>query len=100
MIIVAEIGTSHGGSLEKAKKLIDTAVESGADAVKLQWVYADEILHPDTGFVSLPTGNIRLYDRFKELEVPPAFFQNAVPMRTKKESSLSARRSDYGALKN
>ncbi|MBQ6781738.1 MAG: N-acetylneuraminate synthase family protein [Treponema sp.] len=74
MIIVAEIGTSHGGSLEKAKKLIDTAVESGADAVKLQWVYADEILHPDTGFVSLPTGNIRLYDRFKELEVPPAFF--------------------------
>jgi len=75
MEIIAEIGTSHGGSLEKAKKLIDCAVENGADWVKFQWVYADEILHPNTGFVKLPTGNIRLYDRFKELEVEPEFFE-------------------------
>lgn len=74
MEIIAEIGTSHGGSLEKAKKLIDCAVDNGADWVKFQWVYADEILHPDTGFVKLPTGNIRLYDRFKALEVEPEFF--------------------------
>ena len=74
MEIIAEIGTSHGGSLEKAKKLIDCAVDNGADWVKFQWVYADEILHPNTGFVKLPTGNIRLYDRFKALEVEPDFF--------------------------
>lgn len=75
MEIIAEIGTSHGGSLEKAKKLIDCAIDNGADWVKFQWVYADEILHPNTGFVKLPTGNIRLYDRFKELEVEPKFFE-------------------------
>ncbi|MBR4374630.1 MAG: N-acetylneuraminate synthase family protein [Treponema sp.] len=75
MEIIAEIGTSHGGDLEKAKKLIDTAIDSGADWVKFQWVYADEILHPNTGYVKLPTGNIRLYDRFKELEVEPSFFE-------------------------
>lgn len=75
MEIIAEIGTSHGGSLEKAKKLIDCAIDNGADWVKFQWVYADEILHPNTGFVKLPTGNIRLYDRFKELEVEPGFFE-------------------------
>ena len=74
MEIIAEIGTSHGGNLEKAKKLIDLSVESGADYVKFQWVYADEILHPDTGFVNLPGGKIRLYDRFRELEVEPEFF--------------------------
>ncbi|MBQ0051716.1 MAG: N-acetylneuraminate synthase family protein [Treponema sp.] len=74
MDIIAEIGTSHGGDLKKARKLIDTAVEAGADYVKFQWVYADEILHPETGYVNLPTGKIRLYDRFKELEVPPSFF--------------------------
>lgn len=74
MTVVAEIGTSHAGSLTKAKELIDAAVTAGADAVKLQWVYADEILHPDTGFVMLPGGKTRLYDRFKELEVPPQFF--------------------------
>ncbi|MBR1722181.1 MAG: N-acetylneuraminate synthase family protein [Treponema sp.] len=78
MKIIAEIGTSHGGDLVKAKKLIDCAVESGADFVKFQWVYADEILHPDTGFVSLPTGKIPLYQRFKELEVQPSFFEECL----------------------
>lgn len=74
MKIVAEAGTSHGGSLDKAKQLIYEAKNAGADCIKFQWVYADEILHPNTGFVSLPTGNIPLYDKFKELEVNPDFF--------------------------
>lgn len=73
-MIIAEIGTAHQGSFEKACQLIDAAKKAGADCVKFQWVYAHEILHPDTGFVQLPTGNIPLYDRFKELEVPPEFF--------------------------
>lgn len=78
IFIVAEIGTSHGGDIKKAEKLIDTAVESGADFIKFQWVYADEILHPETGFVNLPGGKIRLYDRFKELEVSPEFFRHCI----------------------
>lgn len=78
MEIVAEIGTSHGGDFEKAKKLIDTSVESGADFVKFQWVYADEILHPDTGFVNLPGGKTRLYDRFKSLEMPKSFYKDCL----------------------
>lgn len=73
-MIIAEIGTSHGGSFEKAKQLIDEAADCGADAVKFQWVYADEILHPETGMVKLPGGEVRLYDRFKSLEVNPEFF--------------------------
>ena len=74
MTIIAEIGTAHGGSLEKAYRLIDEAHDAGADAVKFQWVYADEILHPNTGYVTLPGGKVRLYDRFRELEVEPPFF--------------------------
>lgn len=73
--ISAEIGTSHGGSLEKAYQLIDAAVAAGADSVKFQWVYAHEILHPNTGLVQLPGGAIPLYQRFQQLEVPAAFFQ-------------------------
>lgn len=73
--IIAEIGTSHQGDSNKAKQLVDAAKTSGADCVKFQWVYADEILHPDTGLVQLPTGAIRLYDRFRELEVKPSFFK-------------------------
>ena len=74
-MIIAEIGTSHEGSEEKARNLIDTAADAGADTIKFQWVYADEILHPDTGFVKLPTGNIPLYERFKQLECPLQFYK-------------------------
>jgi sialic acid synthase SpsE len=72
--IIAELGTAHGGDIAKARELIDAAVSSGADCVKFQIVYADEILHPNTGVVPLPGGDTRLYDVFKKLEVSPAFF--------------------------
>jgi len=36
MFIIAEIGINHNGDIELAKKLIDVAKESGADAVKFQ----------------------------------------------------------------
>lgn len=74
VMIIAEIGTGHNGSLQKAREFVDAAFEAGADAAKFQIVYADEILHPDTGFVSLPGGKIPLFDRFRELEVDPGFY--------------------------
>ncbi|MDR2258849.1 MAG: N-acetylneuraminate synthase family protein, partial [Treponema sp.] len=74
VLIIAELGTSHGSDLVKAKELTDAAAEAGAACVKFQIVYADEILHPNTGEVALPGGKIRLYDRFKQLEVRPDFF--------------------------
>ncbi len=41
--IIAEAGVNHNGSLDRAKKLIDAACESGADAVKFQTFSADQI---------------------------------------------------------
>ena len=73
-IIIAELGTSHNGDLAKAREMIAAAAESGADCVKFQIVYADEILHPNTGELDLPGGRISLYKRFKELEMPPEFY--------------------------
>jgi sialic acid synthase SpsE len=74
VLIIAELGTSHGGSAAKARELVDAAAASGADCVKFQIVYADEILHPNTGEVTLPGGKIRLYDRFKQLECDIGFY--------------------------
>jgi sialic acid synthase SpsE len=73
--IIAEMGTSHGGDRIKASELIAAAAESGADCVKCQIVYADEILHPETGVVSLPGGAVPLYEVFKKLEQKPEFYE-------------------------
>ncbi|MDR0878828.1 MAG: N-acetylneuraminate synthase family protein [Treponema sp.] len=73
-LIIAELGTSHGADLRRAKDMACAAAEAGADCIKFQIVYADEILHPNTGVVTLPGGNIRLYDRFRQLEAPPDFY--------------------------
>lgn len=73
--IIAEIGTGHGGDISRARELVDAASASGADCAKFQIVHASEILHPDTGFVTLPGGPVRLYDRFLELEVAQSFYR-------------------------
>lgn len=75
-LLIAEIGTGHGGDRHKAFDLIDAAAENGADCVKFQLVYADEIIHPETGIVPLPGGDIRLYDSFKALELPFDFYRS------------------------
>jgi sialic acid synthase SpsE len=74
-LIIAELGTSHNGDIIKAFEMIKAAAAAGADCVKFQMVYADEILHPDTGIVDLPGGKTRLYDTFKSLEKPPEFYR-------------------------
>lgn len=73
-LIIAELGTAHLGSIEKAKQLIDSVAGCGCDAVKFQIVYADEILHRKSGYVKLPQGDVLLYERFKELECDPQFY--------------------------
>ena len=74
VLLIAELGTGHQGDTNKAAELIDAAAEAGADCIKFQMVYAREILHPNTGEVALPGGKIKLYDRFRELELPLSFF--------------------------
>jgi sialic acid synthase SpsE len=73
-LITAELGTAHGGDLKRALRLTEAAAAAGADAVKLQAVFADEILHPAAGGVDLPGGRVDLYRRFQELERDADFY--------------------------
>ncbi len=43
-MIIAEAGVNHNGSLDLAKKMIDVAVDAGADAVKFQTFKAKKIV--------------------------------------------------------
>ena len=43
IFIVAEIGINHNGDMSICKRLIDTAVESGCDAVKFQKRDLDQV---------------------------------------------------------
>ncbi|MGP1438852.1 MAG: N-acetylneuraminate synthase family protein [Treponema sp.] len=89
-LIIAEIGTSHMGDIHRAFEMIDNAAWAGCDAVKFQIVYADEILHPNSGYVRLPQGDVILYDRFKLLELPSYFYAELADYARKKNVMFSA----------
>jgi len=48
VFIIAEAGVNHNGSVDLAKKLIDVAVDSGADAVKFQTFKAENLVAKNT----------------------------------------------------
>ena len=56
-LVIAEIGTGHGNDRTRGRELVSAAIEAGADCVKFQHVYADEIIHRNTGLVPLPGGD-------------------------------------------
>ena len=72
--IIAEAGSNHDRDLGQAKRLIDTAVEAGADAVKFQTFTAEkiaantshEIMKLGNEYEGVPT----LYELYKGLELP------------------------------
>lgn len=74
--VIAEAGSNHNRDFGSALKLIDVAVEAGADAVKFQIFSADTIYSKKTPMASYLTkkklveGNETLYDIIKKLEIP------------------------------
>ena len=47
MIIIAEAGVNHNGSLELAMRMVEKAAEAGVDYVKFQTFKADKLVTRD-----------------------------------------------------
>jgi len=47
VFFIAEAGVNHNGSIKQGRKLVDIAVEAGADAVKFQTFKTENIITPD-----------------------------------------------------
>lgn len=65
--VIAEIGINHGGSIETAKKMIDSADRAGVDAVKFQTYLTEK---------RAPRGNQAIFDILKKCELPFDIFKD------------------------
>jgi N-acetylneuraminate synthase len=77
VFIVAEAGVNHNGNPDLAIKLIDAAVETGADAVKFQTWRTDLEVRKGTPLVDYQSRNTNftdMYEMIKSLELSPEAF--------------------------
>ena len=73
VFIIAEAGVNHNGSIELAYKLIDAAIESGANAVKFQTFQTENFVIRDTEKAKYQkqndNSNESQFDMLKKLEL-------------------------------
>ena len=86
--IIAEAGVNHNGSVELAKKLIDTAKDAGADAVKFQTFKVDNVVIKDAEkaeYQQETTGEGSQYEMIKKLELTEGDFRELADYAEKKD---------------
>lgn len=73
VIVIAEAGVNHNGSIQLAKQLIDAAVEAGVDIVKFQTFKAENLVSKDAKKADYQIENTRntesQFEMLKKLEL-------------------------------
>lgn len=74
VLLIAEAGVNHNGNIRLAHKLIDAAVDAGADAVKFQTFLTEESIGKKTPLAGHHLANVGTrmshFDLIKKLELP------------------------------
>jgi len=80
--IIAEAGVNHNGDMDVARRLIEAAVEAGADAVKFQTFRAEHLVTRDAPQAEYQRRNVgkveSQYDMLKRLELPEQMHCNLI----------------------
>lgn len=76
VLIIAEAGVNHNGSIELAKKLVDAAALAGVDYVKFQSFKAENLVSKDAKKaeyqqINMADGNDSQFTMLKKLELSP-----------------------------
>jgi len=86
--IIAEAGVNHNGSIELAYKLIDVAVDAGADAIKFQTFTAKNLALRDAKKATYQkqsdNSNESQFDMLKKLELDVDDHNNLIDYTNKK----------------
>ena len=102
VIIIAEAGVNHDGSLSKAKKLIDAAASAGADYVKFQTYNVSKLILKSTPKAQYQKKNTRSsssqYSMLKKLELSHEDHYNLIKYSNKKKIKFLSSAFDIESL--
>ena len=61
-LVIAEIGINHGGSLETAKLMVESAFKAGAECVKHQTHFVDDEMTDEAKSIFPPNADVSIWD--------------------------------------
>ena len=100
--IIAEAGVTHNGLLELAKKLVDVAVEAGADAVKFQTFNADKLVNKGAQKAEYQkrttSAKESQYEMIKKLELDENAHRELVSYCAQKKIMFLSTPFDHGSI--
>ncbi|KAF5414904.1 MAG: hypothetical protein C5S49_06500 [Candidatus Methanogaster sp.] len=95
--IIAEAGANHNRDFDMAKKLIDVAADSKADAVKFQTYSAETLYSKKTPEFSYMNGQ-NVYDLIKSIELPREWQQELADYADQRGIMFLSTPFDYAAV--
>jgi len=98
ILIIAEAGVNHNGSLVTAKRLVDAAKSAGADAVKFQTFKAEDIATsgaPKAAYQKKRFSRGSQFEMLKRLELSERSFRTLCRYCSKKEIMFLSTPFDY-----
>lgn len=103
VLIIAEAGVNHNGSLEQAKRLIDVAAEAGVDYVKFQTFTSENLVTRracQAGYQQRNLGNVSQsqLQMLKQLELSREDHQELITYCKEKEVSFLSTAFDFDSI--